>query len=224
MLAMLVRKTLLRSPCEFERQCFGQNLSVCERDLLLELIRGTAGILDAVNVPWIPVAGNLLAVYRHGKIIIPWDDDFDITIRNEDASLALEALAAHLPSFGATLTKIGNIGEGWGFMFKVHFERNGLRRGVRTFPGKEYTWPFIDVFIGGTESGPMGVKAITDEDLPLKEVVVDGVKIHVPSRGPRSFESFAKRDDLMKKGMEQSWSHRFEADCGCKGAMERSPL
>lgn len=214
----------LMTPCKLKRVCFAQNLNENERTLLVELVKTTGGILDGHDIPWIPVAGSLLAVYRHDKFIIPWDDDYDITIREEDAPRALAALSKQLVKIGATLTKVGQQAgvEDWGILYKVHFQPDDTKPDIRQFLGKKYTWPFVDIFIGGTETGPMGVKAITDEDLPLSNVIVDGISMHLPSRGPRSLESFMQRPELMKNGVEQMHSHRFEsAYCGCTGPKEK---
>lgn len=214
-------------PCELKRVCFAQNLNENERSLLVELVKTTGGILDGHGIPWIPVGGNLLAVYRHNKFIIPWDDDYDITIRDEDAPRALAALSKQLVKIGATVTKIGQVAgytrafEEWGILYKVHFQPDDTKPDIRQFLDKKYTWPFVDIFIGGTETGPMGVKAITDEDLPLRDVIVDGILMHLPSRGPRSLESFMQRPALMKNGVEQMHSHRFESYCGCTGPKEK---
>ena len=222
-IAVVVGRKTNYMACEFRRECFAQNLNKREHALLARLVKTTGFILDAHDIPWIPVAGNLLAVYRHNRMIIPWDDDYDMTIRNEDAPRALKALLEQLPSIGATVTKIGKTNKGWGMLYKVHFERGGPPRpGIRRFEGRQYTWPFVDIFIGGTEAGQMGVKAITDDDLPLYTRIVDDIPMHLPSRGPRSLQAFLQRPDLMRTAVEQSKSHRFEAQCGCNGPMQRA--
>ena len=199
-----------------QRDCFAQNLSPVEHELLMTLLTATAAILDEQGIQWIPVAGNLLAVYRHNTCVIPWDDDYDIAVRGADGPRAVAALRRGLARIGAVVTLAGDMGRPhWGVLHKVHFHLDRALPGMRMH--KEWTWPFIDIFVGGTEDGPMGVKEITDDELPLRDVVVDGLTVHVPSRGPRSLQAFRAHPELMKTAMEGSWSHRFERSCGCTG-------
>ena len=217
----IIKRNKKIQPCEFSRHCFAQNLTDTERALYMKLVGFTGKLLDANEIPWIPVGGSLLAVYRHNQFMIPWDDDFDMTIRDEDGPRALELLRKEVSQIGATLTTLGRIND-WGILHKVHFQKDIPRPGMRTFKNKKYTWPFVDIFIGGTNTGPMGSKGLTEDEFPLHDVIVEDILMKVPSKGPRSYENFLKRDDLMKTAVEQEHSHRFEWACGCIGHMKKS--
>jgi len=214
--------------CKTTRMCFAQNMTPQETDCLVELVRIVGEILDAEHVAWSPVAGSLLAVYRHDSLVIPWDDDYDIAVLRSDEERALQALRRQLPGRQCKLTRLGSMGpKSWGTMYKASFHVDHprfsgvLHERVRA-SGDPYTWPFVDVFIGGTEAGPMGVRSLSDTDLPLRDVTVGDVQLHVPSRGPRCLEEFRRRPDLMEETVEQEHSHRYETHCPCVGPQRMS--
>lgn len=64
---------------------------------LLEMADAIIGILDAHGIDYMITYGTLLGAVRH-KGFIPWDDDFDIFLFDEDYEHALEVLRAELPS------------------------------------------------------------------------------------------------------------------------------
>lgn len=63
---------------------------------LLEMSDKVLGILDDNNIKYIIAYGTLLGSIRH-KGFIPWDDDLDIYIFDEDYDKALEVLRNNLP-------------------------------------------------------------------------------------------------------------------------------
>ena len=72
--------------------CFQQLLSKKEIECYVYLLKIINKILSKHKINWIPVSGSLLALYRHNNLMIPWDDDYDITIENKNISKALVAL------------------------------------------------------------------------------------------------------------------------------------
>ena len=63
---------------------------------LLEMSDTVLGILDNNNIKYIIAYGTLLGSIRH-KGFIPWDDDLDIYIFDDDYDKALELLRKKLP-------------------------------------------------------------------------------------------------------------------------------
>ena len=109
--------------CKTTRMCFAQNMTPQELECLVELVRTVGSILDAEHIAWSPVAGSLLGVYRHGSLVIPWDDDYDIAVLRSDEERALQALRKQLPDCQCRLTHLGKMGpKSWGTMYKASFD------------------------------------------------------------------------------------------------------
>lgn len=66
------------------------------QDRLLEMAKAIADILDRQQVRYFMGFGTLLGAVRHHGFI-PWDDDFDMHILDEDYSRAMTALRTELP-------------------------------------------------------------------------------------------------------------------------------
>ena len=193
-------------------------MTLDEAECLKELVRIVGGTLDTEDVSWTPVAGNLLAVYRHGRLVIPWDDDYDIALLRADEWRGVSALHEKMPHMHGMLIKIGDCGrKDWGTVYKACFDVDHPKFSHVIRTHGEYTWPFVDVFIGGTEQGSMGVMSLEDYELPLRDVIIDGITLHVPSRGKRCLQEFQQRPDLMQEAVEQEHSHRYEMSCPCVG-------
>lgn len=66
------------------------------QDRLLEMAKAIAEILDRNGIRWFIAFGTLLGAVRH-QGFIPWDDDFDIHVVDEDYDKAIAALRKELP-------------------------------------------------------------------------------------------------------------------------------
>ncbi len=94
---------------------------------------------SAHHVQYWATCGTLLGIARH-KGIIPWDDDIDIAIFNNDVPI-LKSLESDLKKIGLLLYYC----EEWGF-YKI-FPENG-RQIINSKTNQPYPWkfPFIDIF------------------------------------------------------------------------------
>lgn len=63
---------------------------------VLEMADAIVGVLDEHGIPYSIAYGTLLGAVRHGGFI-PWDDDFDIFIMDEDYENAMRILRDNLP-------------------------------------------------------------------------------------------------------------------------------
>lgn len=64
---------------------------------LLEMAVSVDAVLVKHEIPYFLCYGSLLGAVRHGGFI-PWDDDFDLCLLDEDYARAVSALKADLPS------------------------------------------------------------------------------------------------------------------------------
>ena len=202
------------------RMAFSPKLNAEERACLFELVGHVQQLFDRRNILWMPAAGNLLAIYRHHDWLIPWDDDFDISVHKDQHAEVLDALETGLPS-GVQMGSWGRLNEGDGDLYKVFFEPGHPKYGhlLRRYSG--YTWPFVDVFMNGTDATGLACGDIQDHELPLRPVSINGLQLYVPSAGGRSFEAFEARSDLMRTCQDFHHVHKYECQIPIVGNRSR---
>lgn len=191
------------------RLAYSPKLDTAERACLFELVGHVQRLFDRRNIRWMPTAGNLLAIYRHQDWLIPWDDDYDISVHKDQHAEALDALETGLPSEVQT-TLVSHWTAGAGKLYKVSFKADHPDHCHLLRRHSGYTWPFVDVFMEGTDTTALGCGDIQDHELPLQPVVVHGLKVYVPSAGQRSLEAFQARRDLMHICTDSTYIHKYE--------------
>ena len=204
------------------RNCFTPKMTQSEQKCLYTLVKLIYNIFKKNNIHWIPTGGSLLAIHRHNKLTIPWDDDYDITIRNKDKDKAIKLLKTELPKYNANIT-FRKIWKG-GDLYKIYwtFNNNIFKNTIRSFniPTKKYTWPFIDLFINvKNDFRSLGAFPLSKYDYPLKEVNIEGMLIKIPTNGIRKFSTFFNRG-FITTFKEQLWSHKYEKKLDCIGKKE----
>lgn len=205
------------------RQCFTEKMEPSEKDCLYKLVRLISNILEKHKIDWMPVGGSLLAIHRHQKIKIPWDDDYDMVLSEQQEKRGLEILENELPKYGAQIIKFRT----WlgGHLYKISWNRDGIYKNI-VYPhhtnvqGNEckYCWPFVDLFVGINKGKKrlFSAYAIKPEEYPLKKITIEGMNFQVPTNGFRTYEKFNK-DSCMKIALEQEYSHKREKSEKCIG-------
>ena len=102
----------------------------------LDFFGETIGILSENNINTIPIYGTLLGIMRHNSLI-PWDDDIDICINRDDMGKLL-SLKDILHNNGLYLVKVT-------YLFRPVYYKI-CRLSDKKIPGKNWSWPFIDIF------------------------------------------------------------------------------
>lgn len=67
------------------------------QDVLFEMAKNIATILEKNNIPYMIAFGTLLGAVRH-KDLIPWDDDFDFYLFEDTYQTAIAVLRKELPN------------------------------------------------------------------------------------------------------------------------------
>lgn len=174
-------------------------------------------------------AGSLLAIFRHGQLFVPWDDDFDVAVRRSSASRLVAALDASLRQSD------GHVGDGMYVeyvgnstvfddpcMYKLFFSPQHREWGDVVIPHARhdhaqqrevrFAWPFVDVFVSSVphQAGdPLGLNLL-EADEELAPVTVEGVRLEVPVTGPRCRGAFEARG-LMAEYVAGTWNHKHQA-------------
>ena len=197
-----------------KRKCFTNKITEEEKTLYKELIKITADILNNNNIDWIPIGGNLIAIYRENKLFLKWDDDFDMVINKNQVDDALNILQDELPKHNIDIINNRKWGENEGILYKIFFSKNSNKY-VNDFD--TYTWPFIDLFINiNKQDIDDDTYSLDYDEYPLIKKTIDGVNINIPSKGPRSYDAF-KKDSIIDNCTEQDWVHSLEKNIPCIG-------
>jgi len=106
---------------------------------LYNLARDLSSILERHNITFWTSGGSTLGIVRHGGLI-PWDDDLDICIRDQDEE-KLSSVVPELAKAGYLLSRAQSYS--WKVSHLIESEE------VRTKTGRveNYRFPFCDVFI-----------------------------------------------------------------------------
>ena len=218
-----------------KRKCFTSKLNELERGLLVNLIKIVDSILTLNNIDWTPIGGNSLSVLRYNKLILPWDDDFDMVIRKNRRRKGLRILKKELPKYGCVI-KYWNI---WNKtnskLFKIYFKD---REGTISLEkdNKTCIFPFIDLFICNKNSHPNrnkdiidysnrinNIKSLSSEavdldilEYPLKIFNCEGIPIKIPTRGFRSIRR-KKKSNLLNVCYDSPFNHKIGEKRPCDG-------
>ncbi|WP_367209630.1 LicD family protein [Sphingobacterium sp. R2] len=147
-------------------------------------------------------AGTLLGSIRHSGKIMPWDDDIDLMVRNEDLTILIPAIRKD---------NIYNVTEWtWSKTGKTYYKI--WKEGGYKTEGYEYTFPFVDIWwteeIGNKIHTNDGYVFEKKSYFPLQPIEFENAKFYHPAVATDIL-------DTMYKGWRNeikifSWSHRFK--------------
>jgi len=154
------------------------------KDVLMQMITSMNKIFEEHNMPYFFIFGNLIGVIRHNGLI-PWDDDVDIAMHNDDC-IKLMKLHKEFRKAGLGIEKTNVITTQ---IIKIYplSEKSVLS------PIWKFSWPFIDIFsykdksedsiyIRGTD-GLNDIQIFKKDDIfPLKPYNLYGVDVNIPNK------------------------------------------
>ena len=207
---------------EHNRLCFSNKMSEMETLIYKTMIKYINEIFVKYNITWMPVAGNLLAIFRHKQLFVPWDDDFDIVVREGQEYIATQVLKNELPKYGMDIVNLGRYDTG--IIFKIHWKNPPEEFKKYIVPVTRnyinYSWPFIDLFLYTKNTISkydfFHLESIKSDELPLKKIIIDDIPIYFPSHGARCYRSLLKNPAILE-AREQIYSHKYKQDIRCIG-------
>lgn len=210
-------------------QCFSKRLTLIEKECYLELLKNINIILNKYNIIWMPSGGNLLALYRHNDLFIPWDDDIDIVIEDKKTKIAIEKLEKELPrDISIKFYKYIDNGK----LYRVFFNNNNnkYKKILKDVYQNniQMKYPFIDIFIDNKLNNKVSKSSecffpnnILSSEFPLKQKKFYDIIINYPINGNRSYENFKKFDHI-DICYDRGWSHKFSKNIKCKGISKKN--
>ena len=179
-------------------------LSRCEHSLLIRLLKFVDQICRAHQISYFIIEGTLLGSLRHHDII-PWDDDIDLIIPEEERARFVQAFE----QLNQTLIQLHLMqnDEELGEYYKLSF--------VHTPTAGEYAWhfPFVDLFFYGNNETHLWNLNEPDVNWQRKKVF----PLIMRPFGPLWLPSPRKASSLFPlAAFDQCkghfWNHRTESD------------
>lgn len=210
--------------------CFQKMLTKKELECFIDLLKIIEKIFDKHKIDWIPVSGSLLSLYRHQDLMIPWDDDCDITVSKDKKDLAIKLLIEEAPKYNCKLVFANNYSKGKNYKFffnknkynkkynNIITEHNNYYRKIKE-KAESFNWPFVDIFIDvkdKTKDKNLGAFNLDKTEYPLKKINIRGIHFKYPTNGVRNYDNFKKRGDI-DNCISNSWNHKTELPILCLG-------
>lgn len=181
---------------------FGNVWTDTDRVLMKNLLKHLMDICKTKRVDCSIAFGSLLGWARHGKQVIPWDDDMDVLIpisfRKELISILEKEQDLILTPF-----KPGT------YDLKISWRNNG-----HEIPDYEYRYPFVDIFFYETNDSWLEIPVLK-KTLKLSSpysVFVDtfeGVEVNVPIDYDAILSQLYS-SDWKSVCVSSCWNHRME--------------
>jgi phosphorylcholine metabolism protein LicD len=168
-------------------KCYSNVMSDKEDKILQDLIIIWTKIANELNIRWSICAGTYIGAIRHNGRI-PWDDDFDITILEED-KYKLKDINKLLLKYNVSVSKF------WGGI-KLFFTD---KRGIKKFKQYGWNWPFIDIFTLPVDGKSKECFYLQKSELPLKKIKFNNILVNISTN-----------NDIRRPYIKnQNWKHEL---------------
>jgi hypothetical protein len=172
-----------------------------EKEVIQSMLGELATICQALKIEIILDSGTLLGHIRHGSII-PWDDDVDLAINEDEIFRLIQAIES------VDILRYGKFKwSGNGCYYYKFWMDNG-----DVINGHEYKFPFLDIWLFSTKDKKVafhhGVIFEEKEFYPLRKVIFETQELWIP------FNPLACLDKIYPTWKTMihvyPWSHRRE--------------
>ncbi|XP_064646015.1 uncharacterized protein LOC135499273 [Lineus longissimus] len=112
----------------------------------MELFEVFHNVTEESNISYFIDSGTLIGAFRHGGFI-PWDDDIDVQIHENDTDKLISALKSQAPKYEHYVWTSEDEGESENVVNMKFFPADGKIINSKRFPaGCKWKWPFMDIF------------------------------------------------------------------------------
>ena len=198
-------RELLDNQKEDAKQAFKSVWKPEEKATVMRTLQDGIRILKSHGIEMVAVYGTLIGVLRH-EGIIPWDDDLDFAI-SEDQKELLFSLKEELASSNIGLVQVnGN------FAKLYPLDHPPIDSGK--YP---WSWPFIDIFYYKEDGDyvllydvdPGGIELSKSDVLPFKKELFESIYVNVPNNSEKILSKMYGNNwkDIC---ISSSYNHRLE--------------
>ena len=191
-------------------QCYANVMTKNQDKILNQLIKIWSSVAEELNIRWSICAGTYIGAIRH-KGRIPWDDDFDITILEEDV-IKLKNANKFLNKYNVSIVTF------WGG-YKIFFNDH---RGMPIKKNKQnsnypWNWPFIDIFTTNDKSPDCNF--LEKNELPLKKIKFGDTSVYLAENFNKSRPSINNtkwKKEILDTGYRHQIEKRISSKCEIK--------
>lgn len=170
-----------------------------EKEQVRHLLKSLNDIADKAGVQLVLAYGSLLGHVRHGGIM-PWDDDVDLLLMEDE----IEKLLPYLEK--EETIRCGNASWGGVKYHKIWFESG------KEIPGFEHMFPFIDIWPAKRDGANIvtqeGISIPSEYYYPLKKVEFENSAVYCPASPQKCLNSFYR--DWQTDIIIFPWRHKLE--------------
>ena len=175
--------------------CYPSVMTPEEDKILEELIDNWNKISKELDIKWSVCGGSYIGTIRHSGRI-PWDDDFDIIIMNEDVNKLENIDKEILKPYNISISRF------WGG-FKMYYNDH---RGLKKFERYGWNWPFIDIF--AYDKGK-DCSFLKKEELPLIKTKFGNTHVFIPENISKS-RGIIDNQEWKNTIFDDGFRHQFE--------------
>jgi len=194
----------------FNTQPFSYVWDEKDKKLIKQIILNVKDCMKILNIEFFLIYGSLIGIARH-KGFIPWDDDMDVCVSENDFNKILDNKEIFIKN-GLEVHIIKKAFSRKNYMIKI-FSKNGIK-----IDGIKWTWPFIDIFLYKQKNN----KIIFDADhfdyefdykdiFPLKTNLFEGISFSIPKNLDKINDTIYG-NNWEKMCYSSSYNHRLEKE------------
>lgn len=177
-------------------QCYSPQMTESEKERSLQMLDAFHRLSEKHHLDYAMCWGTALGHERHGGFI-PWDDDIDLCVPEEQSD-RLQQVLADMPSWTGYARHPGD--EDFPHGFDKVFDREGVDTGY------DWRWPFVDIF-EVPSSNPHHRHLFPSR--PLEHPFEGRLTLRQPRR-PDAHLARQYGERYMEQLMDGGWSHRLE--------------